>query len=210
MSDVISNADKVYFVVIHTPTGRVPLEVPMGCYLASSDTVDIFETIAEANVAANAGVLRDHYLELPEEGEVVTVGYWKYQNQIVYCHQEHNRTIYAPEDTPALFYFYRPNPEGMEWIAQESVSIGATRTWNGLTYECLQAHVTLYGMEPDVTPALWVVVSTSNVWSVGIQVTVGEQYWYPDEQGTLYVVLQSHTTQAGWIPPAVPALWAVV
>jgi len=73
----------------------------------------------------------------------------------------------------------------------------------------IQAHVTVAGAEPENAPALWEVMSDgSGVWQAGIAVTVGEEYWYPDTNGTLYRCLQSHTTQSNWTPPQTPSLWA--
>lgn len=42
-------------------------------------------------------------------------------------------------------------------------------------------------------------------WQAGIPVVVGELYTF---NGRTYRVIQSHTTQAGWTPPVVPALFA--
>ena len=42
-------------------------------------------------------------------------------------------------------------------------------------------------------------------WKPGIRVEVDERYSY---QGVTYTVVQAHTTQVGWEPPAVPALFA--
>lgn len=44
-------------------------------------------------------------------------------------------------------------------------------------------------------------------WQAGITVETGQRYRY---QSTLYRVLQAHTTQAGWEPDQVPALFAAV
>lgn len=41
-------------------------------------------------------------------------------------------------------------------------------------------------------------------WKPGIVVNPGQKYTH---NGTTYEVVQAHTTQAGWEPPAVPALW---
>lgn len=41
-------------------------------------------------------------------------------------------------------------------------------------------------------------------WQPNINVKPGERYTF---QGDTYEVIQGHTTQAGWEPPAVPALW---
>lgn len=44
-------------------------------------------------------------------------------------------------------------------------------------------------------------------WKAGEAVKAGDVRTY---QGTPYAVVQPHTTQAGWEPPAVPALWKKV
>lgn len=44
-------------------------------------------------------------------------------------------------------------------------------------------------------------------WAPDLTVAVGDYYTY---DGITYVVIQAHTTQVGWEPPNVPALWGVV
>lgn len=44
-------------------------------------------------------------------------------------------------------------------------------------------------------------------WTAGETVSIGDVRSY---EGTNYSCLQGHTTQAGWEPPNVPALWQVV
>jgi chitodextrinase len=44
-------------------------------------------------------------------------------------------------------------------------------------------------------------------WAVGVSYTVGEQVTY---DGATYQCIQAHTSEAGWDPPAVPALWELV
>lgn len=56
-----------------------------------------------------------------------------------------------------------------------------------------QGYAQLTGLPPDVSP-----------WIAGEAVTVGDLRTY---NGTVYRVTQSHTTQSGWEPPNVPALW---
>lgn len=92
---------------------------------------------------------------LPTSGRLKRGEIYSYANGAVMVVQDHDRTIYAPELTPALFSFYRPNPEGKEWIAGEQVALNSTRTYGGKTYKCIQAHQTQDGWKPDVTPALW-------------------------------------------------------
>lgn len=42
------------------------------------------------------------------------------------------------------------------------------------------------------------------LWEVGVSYAVGDRRQY---DGLLYRCVQAHTSQADWIPPAVPALW---
>lgn len=44
-------------------------------------------------------------------------------------------------------------------------------------------------------------------WKPGTTVKPGDRYTH---NGSAYEVIQGHTTQAGWEPPAVPALWKKV
>lgn len=45
------------------------------------------------------------------------------------------------------------------------------------------------------------------VWTAGIDYIIGDEVAYPDENGAMYTCQQDHTSQTGWEPPAVPALW---
>lgn len=209
--DKIINTPVHQYVLVKLGNGEVTtIEVPVGNTLATK--FDIIASENQADILAEAAKVENNVVleDLPATGEECFSQFYKYGDRIVYCRQIHERTIYPPEQTPALFYFYRDNPEGMEWIEQEKVEVGGTRTYKGDTYTCLQAHVTQADWAPDLTHTLWQKQAVGNVWAVGIAVTVGEEYWYPDTNGTLYRCLQSHTTQAGWTPPVVPALWAVV
>ena len=66
--------------------------------------------------------------QLPATGWLEKGVIYSYQNGAVMVEQAHNRTIYTPEETPALFSFYRENKEGQEWIPQEPVELNNTRT----------------------------------------------------------------------------------
>jgi hypothetical protein len=92
---------------------------------------------------------------LPSSGTLTEGDIYSYNGGMVQVIQTHERTIYAPEDTPALFYVYRANTEGMDWVANEMVEIGDIRSYNGKNYQCLQSHQTLVSWTPDVTTALW-------------------------------------------------------
>lgn len=93
---------------------------------------------------------------LPSSGSLKRGQIFSYNNGAVMVVQDHERTIYAPELTPALFSFYRTVTEGQEWIPAEQVSLNATRTYNGKTYRCLQAHQTQQTWNPELTlGVLW-------------------------------------------------------
>ena len=46
-------------------------------------------------------------------------------------------------------------PSGGTWAAGTAYSVGATVSYNGISYVCLQAHTAIAGWEPPSTPALW-------------------------------------------------------
>jgi len=109
-------------------------------------------------------------------------------------------------DVAVLSLLYDP------WAVGQAVSVGDLRAWDGTIVECVQAHTTQADWTPDVVPTLWKVhrtppASGPEQWQPNISVAVGEEL---EHEGVLYRVLQAHTTQVGWEPPNVPALWAVV
>lgn len=126
---------------------------------------------------------------------------------MVICVQDHNRTIYKPQETPALFSFYRENTDDLEWIENEHVQLGWKRWYNGTQYEVIQAHQTLSTWTPPATiNVLWKTVAppSGGEWAVGVAYSVNDMVTY---LGNSYKCLQAHTSQAGWTPAAVPALW---
>ncbi|RLK53819.1 lytic polysaccharide monooxygenase [Actinokineospora cianjurensis] len=46
-------------------------------------------------------------------------------------------------------------PQSGTWAAGTSYATGATVTYNGASYRCLQGHTAITGWEPSSTPALW-------------------------------------------------------
>lgn len=95
------------------------------------------------------------------------------------------------------------------WQPGISVSVGEVYRHAGQLVECIQPHTTQSDWAPDTTPTLWNIHRTDDGgtvdWQPGITLEAGEQITY---DGALYAVVQGHTTQAGWEPPAVPALFA--
>jgi len=148
---------------------------------------------------------------LPDSGWLEQGIIYSYNNGAVMVRQPHERTIYPPEQTPALFSFWRDNASAeLAWMDGEKVEAGWKRTFGGKTYECLQAHQTQSDWTPDKVPALWkevVIVPATGEWALGVAYKVGDEVMY---LGKKYRCLQAHTSQAGWTPSAVPALWKLV
>ncbi len=96
-----------------------------------------------------------------------------------------------------------------KWEPGLVVKVGELLQWDGTVVECIQAHTTQADWTPDKVPALFRIYRTPEMteWRAGIAVKVSETFTY---QGSTYRVLQAHTTQVGWEPPKVPALWAKV
>ena len=113
---------------------------------------------------------------------------------------------WQPPNVLALYRVYRQDAETLlEWIPSESVEVGWQRTYDGTTYECIQAHTTQSDWTPPATPALWSIVSEpTDEWQAWTAYTIGDVVSY---QGLLYECRQSHTSQPGWEPPNVLALW---
>lgn len=106
----------------------------------------------------------------------------------------------------------QPALEGRLWQPGLDVQVGDVYTFGPFLWRCIQAHTTQGTWTPDLTPALWHKVEIIpddgvRVWAAGISYIVDDEVAYPDEDGTLYTCLQAHTSQTGWEPPVVPALW---
>jgi len=167
-----------------------------------------FELVSAEGETAYVELLQSHTDALPvlpdtgwlEAGEV-----YVHDGTAVMVRQSHNRTIYDPADTPALFVVYREDAaDVLDWVAGESVLVGTRRTYDGTVYECIQAHVTQSDWTPPAVPSLWsAVVEPSDEWAAGVAYTIGDVVTY---DGLEYECRQSHTSQVGWEPPNVLAL----
>jgi len=98
------------------------------------------------------------------------------------------------------------------WRAGVAYNVGDKVIFEGMSYNVIQAHTSQSDWRPPLVPALFEVfrVPTGGgvlPWAAGEAVEVGDQRTF---EGSTYEVIQAHTTQAGWEPPNVPALWSVV
>jgi hypothetical protein len=95
---------------------------------------------------------------LPAIGDTILAReVYRYGDALIMARQSHRRTIFPPEETPALFGFYRPEAPDthLDWIANEDVFVNTIRRYDGVLYVCIQAHFTLSNFMPPATPALW-------------------------------------------------------
>lgn len=130
--------------------------IPMACF----DAPDLKSARAKLDsmlVSTNIENIRDLPAEGEQcyQGEIYNYSSEDYPGSKVKCVQDHVRTIYPPEDTPALFTFFRENSPALEWIPNEWIEIGWIRVYNGTQYEALQSFMTVTGQTPDIVPALW-------------------------------------------------------
>src|SRR6056297_208117 len=87
--------------------------------------------------------------------------------------------------------------------AFQNVMTGDQRDFDGVTYESL---IDFNVWSPTQFPGGWVEVGpATNEWAAGVTYAVDDEVTY---EGATYVCIQGHTSQAGWEPPAVPALWS--
>ena len=97
-------------------------------------------------------------------------------------------------------------------LGLEHLNPSQNKGYAGFLWRCIQAHTTQTGWEPDKVPALWRKVeiiheNTKRIWQAGVDYALGDSVFYPDENGTEYVCITAHTSQTGWEPPNVSALW---
>lgn len=149
---------------------------------------------------------------LPSSGALKKSEVYSYNNGAVMVERDHDRTIYAPEDTPDLFSVYRANTDNMDWIANEWVIKGDKRNYGGKVYQCIQPHQTHKGMEPDVTPALWdEVVEGIGVWKQPTGAhdayRIGAKVHFPTISDPVYESLIDYNTYS---PISYPAGWRLV
>ena len=140
-------------------------------------------------------------------GDMVMSGY----SQFVICRQSHTRTIYEPYDTPALFTFTRPSVSGvtLEWIQNEYVYSGWTRSYSGVTYVAIQEHLTQISWVPPLTlNVLWKKYVDPSVIPDWVQPTgAGDAYNIGDKVKFEGAVYESLLNANVWSPTAYPAGW---
>ena len=204
----ISAIDKPLFWSAQTAADTV---LETGITPVGNTTISGLTLISDASENAYLGKVvgkAGDYKPLPDSGWLEAGDIYGYGGGLVIVRQPHNRTIYAPDQHPALFCVYRAGAGVLDWVAGEKVEKGTRRMYGGKEYTALQAHVTQSDWTPDRTlGTLWSVVATTAEWAAGVAYKVGDIVTY---QGKTYQCLQAHTSISTWTPSAVPALWKLV
>ena len=153
---------------------------------------------------------------LPDSGWLEQGIIYSYNNGAVMVRQPHERTIYPPEQTPALFSFWRDNASSeLAWMDGEKVEEGWKRTFGGKTYQCIQPHNTQVDYTPTATlGVLWKEVpQQSDEYAVFVHPTgahdvymKGDIVWYPTLNSTLY---RSKIDNNSWSPDEYANGWEI-
>lgn len=89
-----------------------------------------------------------------------------------------------------------------EWAVGVYFDVGKMRTdpLNGRLYRCGQAHTSVEGWNPSLTPALWVLVDVTHAGTKEDPITAGRGmefvaglYYFDEEDGKLYLCTRSAT-----------------
>jgi hypothetical protein len=217
MTTITTTTQPIHYTVIGTlDSENVHIEdvTPVGNLTGVNANLTAVSGDSEAAYLAALTTADVAFDPLPDSGWLEINRVYDYNGTLVMVRQSHYRTTYAPAETPALFVVYREDAASvLDWIAGESVTVGMRRVYDSVTYECIQSHVTQSDWTPPAVPALWRVVAdepeepeepTVPAWAVGVAYKVGDVVTY---NGISYSCRQAHTSQVGWEPDRVPALW---
>ena len=94
------------------------------------------------------------------------------------------------------------------WRAGKNYAIGAVVTYQGITYECRQAHRSIVSWEPPRTLALWQRPTPASglPWTYQTHYLVGNQVTFA---GETWVCRWDHVSQHNWLPGKTPSVWAL-
>lgn len=96
---------------------------------------------------------------------------------------------------------YRFVPEGETWVRSDGVEFHGVMVAPAIDYMQIMTNVATSYLDDDQAETVTVLFES---WESGCAYAVGDRRQY---NGLLYRCVQAHTSQADWIPPAVPALW---
>ena len=96
---------------------------------------------------------------------------------------------------------YRYIPEGETWTRSDGAVFHGEMIAPAINYDRIMVNVALGYLDDDEAESVTVLFED---WQTDTQYAVGDRRQY---DGLLYSCVQAHTSQDGWEPPNVPALW---
>jgi hypothetical protein len=194
-----------------TPTGLTTLKTTIG--VAYYSDVVKYATDASANALQITTKLVE-IIQRPVWKSGLTVAIndvymYPVDKNLYQCVQAHTtQSDWVPPVCKALWKrFYEPTDAPWPWVqpigSVDAYPVGAKVTYGGYTWQnTIAANV----WQPGVTGWTNLTPPVSPNWSYPVAYKVNDLVIYTPN-GFTYKCLQAHTSQAGWNPPAVPALW---
>lgn len=128
--------------------------------VTTSGQPNFYSSPDENEYLSLVGNIVTQFQELPAAGTQLQAGdIYSWNGIAVMVRQSHIRTEHDPDTVPALFIIHRTD-SSIDWIEGEQVYVGTQRTFDGVLYEAIQAHVTQSDWIPPTVPALWKVVES--------------------------------------------------
>lgn len=123
------------------------------------------------------------------------------------CHTRDDGTMQAVETDvfdgkeKAYIEGYRYVPEGETWTRQDGVEFHGLMIAPAKDYNRIMVDVAISYLDDTQAES---VTTLFEAWQTDTAYAIDDRRQY---DGLLYRCVQAHTSQAGWTPPAVPALW---
>ena len=202
----------------HSGDERYEGQTALGELTGIAEGYAVVSAEGEMAYLAAASVTPTLFPPLPDVGQPVeALRVYRHGDTLVMARQSHMRMHYAPEDTPDLFAVYREDAETtLPWVVGEGVIVGTRRTYEGVLYECIQAHNI---DSPDWTPpntlgVLWKIVQeepTVDVWQSGTSYALDATVTHKDatwESRRDNNVWEPGTSDSGWLrTEPYPSAW---
>lgn len=223
---LLADPDYVVLAVVDEPGEGEPEPTPadldagqvttLKAALAAKTHSDVAALVTDATVSPVEIVerLKEAQKRPPWQAGLVVVPeeVYAYQGHLYMVIQGHTtQADWAPNVVPALFKrYHEPTDDPWPWEqpqgAHDAYPMGARVLHNGFVWS---SNVAANVWEPGSVgaEALWTNLTPpppTSAWAVGVAYKINDEVTY---QGSTYRCRQAHTSQAGWNPPAVPALW---
>ena len=123
------------------------------------------------------------------------------------CHLANDGTMRAVETSvfdgkeKAYIEGYRFVPDGETWTRPDGVKFHGEMASPAMDYGQIMVNMAIGYLDDDQAESVSILFPD---WTAGTAYAIGDRRQY---DGLLYRCVQAHTSQTGWEPPNVPALW---